>query len=104
MRAMVARALTGGLSLLLTGARCADATCTFTFDFTDFSRLRTSTAPSRVNRPQEQVPERAGPEGWRTGVTVFTAAEEWPMTGAGPLIRPMTPADRLALADFPSRV
>jgi hypothetical protein len=26
------------------------------------------------------------------------------MTGAGPLIRPMTPADRSALADFPNRV
>src|SRR5271165_2865397 len=52
MRAMVARALTGGLSLLLTDARCADATCTFTFDFTDVSRLRTSTAPSRLNAPR----------------------------------------------------
>ena len=66
MRAMAARVLTGGSSLLLTNARCADATCTFTVDFTDFtgfSRLRTSTAPSRVNapasRPQDQVPERA---------------------------------------------
>ena len=43
-------------ALLATGkgavARCADATCTFTFDFTDFSRLRTSTAPSRVNAPR----------------------------------------------------
>jgi len=26
------------------------------------------------------------------------------MTGTGPLIRPMTPADRSALADFPDRV
>jgi hypothetical protein len=34
---MVARVLTGGSGLLLTDARCADATCTFTFDFTDFS-------------------------------------------------------------------
>ena len=65
MRAMAARVLTGGSSLLLTNARCAYATCTFTVDFTGFSRLRTSTAPSRVNapasRPQDQVPERAGP-------------------------------------------
>jgi GNAT superfamily N-acetyltransferase len=37
-------------------------------------------------------------------VTAVTAAEEWPMTGAGPLIRPMTSADRSALADFPNRV
>jgi len=35
---------------------------------------------------------------------VVTAAEEEPMTGTGPLIRPMTPADRPALADFPHRV
>jgi hypothetical protein len=41
--------------LLLINARCADATCTFTVDFTDFtdftdfSRLRTATVPSRVN-------------------------------------------------------
>ena len=26
------------------------------------------------------------------------------MTGTGPLIRPLTPADRSALADFPNRV
>ena len=26
------------------------------------------------------------------------------MTGTGPLIRPMTPTDRSALADFPNRV
>jgi hypothetical protein len=43
-------------ALLATGkgavARCADATCTFTVDFTDFSRLRTSTAPSRLNAPR----------------------------------------------------
>jgi hypothetical protein len=35
---------------------------------------------------------------------VVTAAEEQPMTGTGPLIRPLTPADRPALADFPGRV
>jgi hypothetical protein len=35
---------------------------------------------------------------------VITAAEEQPMTGAGPLIRPLTPADRPALAAFPDRV
>jgi RimJ/RimL family protein N-acetyltransferase len=34
----------------------------------------------------------------------FTAAEEQPMTGTGPLIRPMTLADRAALANFPDRV
>ncbi|HWN63740.1 MAG TPA: GNAT family N-acetyltransferase [Streptosporangiaceae bacterium] len=94
--------------MLLTNARCADATCTFTFDFTDFSRLRTSTAPSRVNaaRTARRIKSRSapGPEGWRTGVTAVTTAEEWPMTGPGPLIRPMTPADRSALADFPNRV
>jgi hypothetical protein len=49
---MVACVLTGGSSLLLTNARCADATCTFTFDFTDFSRLRTLTAASRLNAPR----------------------------------------------------
>jgi hypothetical protein len=38
--------------LLLTDARCADATCTFTVEFTDVSRLRTSTAASRVNAPR----------------------------------------------------
>jgi hypothetical protein len=52
MRAMVARVLTGGSSLLLTDGRCADATCTVTFDFTDFSRLRTAPAASRVNAPR----------------------------------------------------
>ena len=67
---------TAGSSLLLTDARCADATCTFTVDFTGFSRLRTSAAPSRVNAartaPQDQIPERAGPRGWRTGVTAWS--------------------------------
>jgi hypothetical protein len=75
-RQLVARVLTAGSSLLLTNARCADATCTFTVDFTDFSRLRPSTAASRVNapanRPQDQIPERAGPRGWRTGVTAWS--------------------------------
>jgi hypothetical protein len=46
MRAMVARVLTGGSGLLLTDARCADATCTFTFDFTDFSRLDRQLLPA----------------------------------------------------------
>jgi hypothetical protein len=63
MRAMVARVLTGGSSLLLANARCADATCTFTVDFTDFSRLRTSTAPSRVNaaRTARRIRFRSAP-------------------------------------------
>jgi hypothetical protein len=38
----------GGSSLLLANARCAEATCMFTVDFTDIGRLRTSTAASRV--------------------------------------------------------
>jgi hypothetical protein len=52
--------------LLLTNARCADATCTFTVDFTDFtdfSRLRTSAAPSRVNaaRTARRITVRSAP-------------------------------------------
>jgi GNAT superfamily N-acetyltransferase len=35
---------------------------------------------------------------------VVTAAEERPVNGPGPLIRPMTRADRPALANFPDRV
>ena len=35
---------------------------------------------------------------------MVTTAEEESVTGTGPLIRPMTPADRPALADFPDRV
>jgi hypothetical protein len=58
-RHMVARVLTAGSSLLLTNARCAGATCTFTFDFTGFSRLRTSAAPSRVNAAR--TARRTGP-------------------------------------------
>jgi integrase len=38
----------------------------------DFSRLRTSTAPSRANRPQDQIPECVGLRGWRTGVTAWS--------------------------------
>jgi GNAT superfamily N-acetyltransferase len=58
-----------------------------------------------ANRAQDQIPERAGPRGLANrSDRVVTAAEEEPMTGAGPLIRPMTPADRSALADFPNRV
>jgi GNAT superfamily N-acetyltransferase len=45
---------------------------------------------------------KVGPAG--SAVRVLTAAEEEPMTGTGPLIRPLTPADRPALADFPDRV
>jgi hypothetical protein len=41
-------------------ARCAGATCTFTVDFTGFSRLQASTAPKPLerpaNRPQDQIP------------------------------------------------
>ena len=66
VKAMVARVLAEGSSLLLTDARCADATCTFTFDFTDFSRLRISIAASRVNAPRAarriRVRSAPGPE------------------------------------------
>ena len=34
---------------------------------------------------------------------MVTAGQKKPMTGTGRLIRPMTPADRPALADFPNR-
>jgi hypothetical protein len=76
MRAMVARVLTGGWSLLLTDARCAGATCAFTVDFTGFSRLQTlncSRPRERpANRPQDQIAERAGLRGRRTGVTAWS--------------------------------
>jgi GNAT superfamily N-acetyltransferase len=76
---------------------------------TGFSRLGTSAALSHVNAA------RTAPAGSDSGARrvprlahrsdrVVTAAEEEPMTGTGPLIRPMTPADRSALADFPNRV
>jgi hypothetical protein len=81
MRAMAARVLTAGSGLLFTGARCAGTTCTFTVDFTGFSRLRTSTAPSRANAA------RTAPAGSASGARrapglahrsdrVVTAAEE----------------------------
>jgi GNAT superfamily N-acetyltransferase len=101
---MVARVLTGGPSLLRTDARCAAATCAFTVDFTDVSRLRTSTAASRVNRPQDRIGARRALRLANRSDRVVTAAEEQPMTGTGPLIRPLTPAGRSALADFPDRV
>ena len=88
--------------------RCADATCTFTVDFTGVSRLRTSTAVSRVNAPRTarriRFRSAPGPRLANRSDRVVTTAEEEPVTGTGPLIRPMTPADRPALADFPDRV
>jgi hypothetical protein len=57
-------------------ARCAYATFTFTFDFTDFSRSQNFNCSQPLkrpaNRPQDQIPERAGPRGWRTGVTAWS--------------------------------
>jgi hypothetical protein len=54
---LLASAVAGNRSMLalaardsrlpLTNARCAHATFTLTFDFTDVSRSQTSTAPSR---------------------------------------------------------
>ena len=107
MRAMAARVLTAGSGLFLTDARCADATCTFTVDFTGFSRLRRQLLqPREAARTARRIDSgaRRAPGLADSSDRVVTAAEEQPMTGAGPLIRPLTPADRPALADFPNRV
>ena len=57
-------------------ARCAYATFTPTFDFTDFSRSQNFNCSQPLerpaNRPQDQIRERAGPRGWRTGVTAWS--------------------------------
>ena len=108
MRAMVARVLTAGSSLLLTDARCADATCTFTVDSPASADCERQLLPA-ARTPREPPAgsdsgARRAPRLANSSDRVVTAAEEQPMTGTGPLIRPMTPADRPALADFPNRV
>jgi hypothetical protein len=61
-------------------ARCAGATFTFSVDFTGFSRLQASTAPSRLNVPRagRRIRFRSAPGPRLAGRSdrVVTAAEE----------------------------